>query len=326
MRVVHSTADSIELRGRGSAGTPLIVGTMLMCWPILATVMVGTLPTGDRLLSTVLLVSVASLLIAFGRPRRHTIRLHPRARTVESERGTAPLGDDASLRLVAAPAQPVGGVLRYGVALEARGTLPLLVLTGLDPARVLEDVVALRAHLPLPVRTGWGLSRNAIPWLGPSSAETDASVRTDDPVEPTRRRSTTALGVGSAAAAGLLLMEIHGRASRGDPMSVISIVLPALAVLLLGTLTFISASSKRRVSAGAALVWEWRLGVFTLQRRSVDAAAIRRAELVSPTGQGSRHLLVYTTTEKFMAFECPRSDGAAAIAKLTPEAERTPSG
>src|SRR5882672_10888079 len=224
MRVVHSTPDLIELRGRGSIGTPLIVGSVLMCWPILATVMAGTLPTGDRLLSTVLLVGIASGFIAFGRPKAQTIRIRPRARTVESERGTAVLGDDASLRLASAPAQPVSGPLRYGVTLEARGTLPLLVLTGRDPARVLADVVALRAHLPLPVRSGWGLSRNAIPWIGPSAG--DAVDPNDDPVEPTRRRATTTLGVGTAGAAGLLLMEIYGRASRGDPMSAMSIVLP----------------------------------------------------------------------------------------------------
>jgi hypothetical protein len=324
MRVVHSTPDLIELRGRGGVGTPLIVGSVLMCWPILATMMVGTLPTGDRLLSTVLLVGVASVFIAFGRPKRRTIRIHPRARTVESERGTAVLGDDASLRLTAAPAQPVAGPLRYGVMLEARGTLPLLVLTGRDPARVIADVVALRAQLPLPVRSGWGLSRNAIPWIGPSMADSEA-VATDDPVEPTRRRATTTLGVGTAGAAGLLLMEIHGRASRGDPMSGMSIVLPALGILLLCALTFILASSKRRVSASAGLLWEWRIGTFTLQRRCIAAAAIRRAELVSPNGHAGRHLLVQTTNDEFVSFECQRADGAAAVAQLTLETERAPS-
>jgi hypothetical protein len=325
MRVVQSTPDLIELRGRGSVGTPMIVGSVLMCWPILATVMAGSPPTGDRLLSTVLLVGAASAFIAFGRPKQRTIRLRPRARTVESEGGTAALGDDASLKLVAAPAQPVSGPLRYGVVLEARGMVPLLVLTGRDPARVLDDVAALRAHLPLPVRSGWGLSRNAIPWIGPSQTDADTVVPSDDPVEPTRRRATTALGVGSAAAAGLLLMEIHGRATRGDPMSTTSIVLPALTILMLCTLTFISASSRRRLSAGSALVWEWRLGAFTLRRRSIDAAVIRRAELVSPSGQGARHLLVQTTDERFLSFECQRSDGAAAVAKLSPETERAPS-
>ena len=326
MRVAHSTEESIELRGRGSVGTPLIVGSALLCWPILATLMVGTAPTGDRLLSTVVLVVVALTFIAFGLPKRRTIRIRPQARTVESERGIETLAADASLKLVPAPAQPVGGPLRYGVVLEGSGIQPLLLLTGRDPARVLADVATLRAHLPLPVHTGWGLSRNAISWIGPSPGNSDQAVRSDDPVEPTRRRATAGLGVCTAGAAGLLLMEIHGRSSSGDPMSVTSIVLPALTVLMLCTLTFISATSKRRLSAGAALVWEWRLGAFTLQRRSIDAAAIRRAELVSPTGQGARHLLVQTTDARFLSFECQRSDGAAAVAKLSPEVERAPSG
>jgi hypothetical protein len=77
-----------------------------------------------------------------------------------------------------------------------------------------------------------------------------------------------------------------------------------------------SASSKRKVSAGSELVWEWRLGAFTLRRRSIDAASIRRAELVSPSGHAGRHLLVHTTADQFVAFACQRSDGAAAAAKF----------
>src|SRR5262249_41175730 len=146
MRVVQSTTDSIELRGRGSVGTPLIVGSALLCWPILATLMVGTPPTGDRLLATVVLVAVALTFIAFGLPKRRNIRIRPQARTVESERGTETLGADAALRLVPAPAQPVSGPLRYGVQLEGSGMHPLLLLTGRDPARVLTDVASLRAH------------------------------------------------------------------------------------------------------------------------------------------------------------------------------------
>ena len=324
MRVVHSTPESIELRGRGSVGTPLLVGSVLLCWPIVATVMRGTMPVGDQLLSTVVLVGIAAVFIGFGRPKRRSIRLRPGARTVESERGTEPLGADASLRLVAAPAQPVAGPLRYGVVLEATGMRPLLLLTGRDPARVLADVATLRAHLPLPVRTGWGLSRNAIPWIGPSLGDGEASVQNDDPVEPTRRRATTALVVGTAAAAGLLLMEIHGRASHGDPMSAISIVLPALGILILCTITAVSAGSKRLESAGSKLVWEWRVGALTLLRRSIDAPSVRRAELVSPSGLSGRHLLVHTTGGEFVAFACQRADGAAAAAKFLPETERAP--
>jgi hypothetical protein len=200
---------------------------------------------------------------------------------------------------------------------------PLLLLTGRDPARILTDVAALRAHLPLPVRSGWGLSRNAIPWIEPGTSNTDPAVRNDDPVEPTRRRATAGLGVCTAGAAGLLLMEIHGRSSRGDA-SFTSIVLPVLGIVILCTLTFISASSKRRVTAGSELVAEWRLGAFTLRRRSIDAASIRRAELVSPSGYSGRHLLVYTTGDQFVAFACQRSDGAAAAARFLPEADGAP--
>lgn len=321
MRVVQSTTESIELRGRGSVGTPLIVGSVLLCWPILASLMVGATPTGSRLLATVILVAVALTFIAFGLPKRRKIRIRPQARTVESERGTEALGADASLRLVSAPPQPVSGPLRYGIVLEGSGMHPLLLLTGRDPARVLTDVVALRARLPLPVRTGWGLSPNAIPWIGPSTGNSEPAVPSDDPVEPTRRRATAGLGVCTAGAAGLLLMEIHGRASNNDA-SVISIVLPALGILILCTLTFISAGSKRRVTAGSELVGEWRLGSFTLRRRSIDAASIRRAELVSPSGYSGRHLLVHTTGDQFVAFPCQSSDGAAAAAKFLPATER----
>ncbi|HEX4336797.1 MAG TPA: hypothetical protein VH062_12850 [Polyangiaceae bacterium] len=320
MRVAESTPESIELRGRGSVQTPLIVGSVLLCWPALAAVMAGSPPTGDRLLGAVVLAVSGSTLIWLGRPKSRAVSVDPRnRRIVAPDRAPWTISDGAVFHLVAAPSQPSSGPLRYGVALEDPGREPLLVLTGKDPARVLRDLVLLRASLRLPVLAGWGLSRRVIPWLDGDAPGYDEkrSAIDDDPVEPTRRRATTAVGVGTAGGAALLTMEIHGRASRGDNASPISLVLPALAVCVLAVLTVVLGSVKPRVSADPALVFEWRLGTLRLFPRTIPVASVASAAVVSPTGRAGRHLLMTTTDGAFEAFPCERSDGALAAERLS---------
>jgi hypothetical protein len=252
------------------------------------------------------------------------VRLRPRAGTVTvDDSPPLRLSDDAALRLVAAPAQPIAGPMRYGVTLETRGMLPLIVLAGEDPGKVLRDVARIRAQLPLPVHVGWGLRPGALPWLARGRGALDGSLgawRKDDPVEPTRRRATTALGVGTAGAAGLLAVEIHGRASRGDVASPISLVLPALGVLLLLFLTYVMATLKPHLSAASALVCEWRVGSLPLARRSIERAKVRGAELVSPSGNTARHLLIDAGDEGFIAFRCDEDQGAR-VARLVTGAD-----
>ena len=325
MRVASITPDRIEIRGRGGVHTPLIVGGVLFAWPFLASAMAGSPPTGDRLVAGLVVLALGAVLVWFGWPGRRVIRIERRERLLEA-RGGAPfvIPDGANLRLIAAPAQPVAGALRYGVALEAPGREPLLILVGKDPAVVLTDVVLLREKLSLPVLAGWGLSPDALPWLTASATARDP-LRTaleDDPVEPTRRRATTALGVGTAGATALLALEISGRASRGDVASPISLLLPALGICLLATLTFVLGSLKPRVSAGAALSFEWRLGTLRLFTRSVAASSVESAEVVSPTGNAARHLLVSTTFGTFLAFPCDGTEGATVAAAISSEVRR----
>ncbi|HVW29397.1 MAG TPA: hypothetical protein VHC69_28725 [Polyangiaceae bacterium] len=308
--------DVIELRGRSGVGTPLIVGCALLAWPFLAASVVG-FPTGDRLTATIVLVAVATAFIGFGWPRAHNVRLRVRERRIETPgRRVVTLPDDAVFRLVAAPAKPVAGPLRYGVALEWRGADPIPVLSGADPARVLADLVRVREHLALPVLAGWGLSHDAVPWLdGIAPAVATGRVPEEDPVEPTRRRGVTVMGVSTAGATALLATEIHGRATDGVASS-ISIVLPVLSILLLLAITFVIASLKPRVHAGSELSFEWRLGALRLFPRSIDAGTVQTAEVVSPLGAGGRHLLMLTDSGGFVAFPCERREGESAAARL----------
>jgi hypothetical protein len=326
MRLVTSTPDSVEIRGRGSVTTPLIIGCALLCWPVLATCMAGSAPTGDRLLATLVLLAVASTFIWFGAPKARVIRIQPRERRVRV-RGGVPweIPESAVFRLVAAPAQPVAGPLRYGVALEAAGKAPLLVLVGRDPARVLSDATRLRAVLPLPLVAGWGLSRATVPWLDASAAALEAASTSpeDDPVEPTRRRAMTALGIGTAGAAALVLLEIHGRSSRGDIASPISLVLPALAICLLCVLTFVLGNLKSRILLGTELVFERRLGTVGFRSRSLPASSVESAAVVSPTGRGGRHLLVRTSGGELVAFPCEQSEATRVAARLASPAHPT---
>lgn len=317
MRLRTAKPDIIVLRGRRGVGTPLIVGCALLAWPLLAATVAGP-PTGDRLLAALVLVALASLFIWFGWPRARDLRIRPRERVLElGRRRAVMLPDDAAFRLVDAPAQPVAGPLRYGVALAWRGADPVLVLAGDDPAAVLRDLVRLRELLPLPVLAGWGLSHSALPWLsGVTPAATPALAAKEDPVEPSRRRATTVMIAGTVGAAGLLAMEMHGRASRGDTAIPISIVLPAIGIAILAAITFVVASLRPHVSAGTALSFEWRLGALRLFPRSVDARIVRSADVVSPLGAGGRHLLLLTDSGDFVAFPCERREGETAAAQV----------
>jgi hypothetical protein len=318
MRLRASTPEVIELRGRKSVGTPLIVGCALMAWPFLALRIGEGPPTRDRILAALILVALASAFIALGWPRARIIRIRPRERTVQVV-GARPstIAADAAFRLLAAPAKPVAGPLRYGVALELRGTESLLALTGKEPASVLRDLLTIRERLPLPVLAGWGLSHDVLPWLtGSTPGVPPARAREDDPIEPVRRRATTVMCVATAGAVGLLIMEIHGRASRGDTMSPISLILPALSICIMVAITFLVAALKPRLSAGDELSFAWRLGALRLFPRSIDATAVRSAEVVSPTGAGGRHLLLLTAKGDFVAFPCERTEGESAVARL----------
>jgi hypothetical protein len=324
MRVVRAAPDVIELRARGSVGTPLLVGSVMLCWPILALLLAPDPPTAERWLALAIVAALALVFIRAGWPRRRVIRMDPAARTVSID-GTPPVPfiADAALRLVAAPSQPVAGPMRYGVSLEGRGMFPLLVLAGDDPGKVLRDVMLIRAHLPLPVHVGWGLGPASLPWLARSRGGLDGSLgawRKDDPVEPTRRRATTVLAVGSAAAAGLLFMEIHGRASRGDVASPISLVLPVLGVLVLVGITYVMATLKPHLSAASDLVCEWRIGSWPIARRSVHRAKVRSAEVVSPSGNAGRHLLLDVGDDGFLAFRCDKDEGTR-VARLVTGAD-----
>ena len=321
MRLSSSSADEIQLRGRGRIGTPLIVGSVLLCWPILATCIADTPLTTDRSLASGILVLVAATFIRFGWPKARVIRLRPKESSVTVDgRRAWQIPTDAALRLGFAPAEPVAGPLRYAVVLEARGVEPLRLLSAEDPSRVLNDLVELRRWLPLPVLAGWGLSRDAIPWLeGVTSMATPAEAAADDPVEPTRRRAATGLGIGTAGAASLLATEMHGRASRGDIPSTTSMVLPVLSVCLLAVLTFVIAVAKPRVSAGSDVSFEWRIGAFRLFPRVIPGSDVRSAEVVSPTGTGGRHLLVETRSRGFVAFPCHRREGRTVAERITAE-------
>jgi hypothetical protein len=318
MRVRASTPEIIELRGRKSVGTPLIVGCAMLAWPPLAAVIAEGPPTTERLLAAFALVALASAFIALGWPRAYVVRIRPRERTLQvARRRASTIGDDAVFRLMAAPAKPVAGPLRYGVALERRGAEPVLLLTDNEPASVLRDLGKIREHLPLPVLAGWGLSHAAVPWLtGVTPAVSPARAREDDPVEPVRRRATTAMCVVTAGAVGLLVMEAHGRASGGGIALPVSLILPALSICILGTITFVVAALKPRISAGRELSFAWRLGALRLFPRSIDAATVRGAEVVSPTGARGRHLLMFTEQGDFVAFPCERSEGESAAARV----------
>ena len=315
MRIVRAAPDLIETQARGGIGTPLLIGSVLLCWPLVSPFLAVGPANRDRWVAVSVVALIAIGLIVGGWPRRRVVALRPAARTVAVDGGPPiPLSEDAALRLVAAPAQPVSGPMRYGVALENRGMLPLVVLAGADPGKVLGDVARLREHMPLPVQVGWGLPAGSFPWLARTRGTLDGgglgAWRKDDPVEPTRRRATTALGVGTVAAAALLLMEIRGRASRGDVASPISLVLPAVGILLLVLLTYVMGTLKPRVSAASELVGEWRVGSLPLLRRSVERTKIRRADLVSPSGNAGRHLLVDAGEDGFVAFRCEKDEGA----------------
>jgi hypothetical protein len=317
MRWVHSTNDAIELRGRSGVGTPLLVGSLLLCWPLLAMLMAG-FPSGERLVA---LLAVAALALGFvwlGWPKVRKVTLAPAKHSVIVNGRARSLSPDSYFRLVPAPAKPVAGPLRYGVLLEARDAAPVLVLSDDDPAQVLSDLIAIRKILPLTTYAGWGLGRDTVAWLASERAPSDDIALPsgeDDPVEPTRRRATTAISVGTAGALGLLVMEIRGRMSRGDVAIPLSLVLPALAVLILGVMVVAVRTFRPRLSIDREIACEWRLGGILLKRRGLDRSGILRADVVSPTGRSGRHLLL-STPGGYVALPCDRTEGVAAAARL----------
>jgi len=319
MRWVQSTNDVIELRGRSGAGTPLLVGSLLLCWPLLATWMAGP-PSGDRLVALLALTALSLAFIRLGWPKARKVRLVLTKRSLILNGRARSLSAQAYFRLVPAPPKPVAGPLRYGVFLEAPDAEPVLILSDDDPANVLADLIEIRKGLPLAAYAGWGLGRDAIVWLESGRAPRDDAPLPsgeDDPVEPTRRRATTAITVGTAGAVALLVMEIRGRMSHGDVAIPLSLVLPALAVLILCGIVVAVRTLRPRLSVGAEIATEWRLGGILLKRRGLDRRSVLTAHVVSPTGRSGRHLLVSTTGGVYVAFPCDRTDGIAAAARLT---------
>lgn len=323
MRLVNSAPDCIELRGRDAVRSPVWVGLGLLLGPTLLSLLGPAAFTPLHVAGATTLLALSTGLIALGWPRLRWVRIRPaegsegagRHGTIATSEddGERPLGEELTVRLIAVPTEGSSGNALYGVGLalsenQADGSLRtpssmVLLIARQDPSDTLADLAVLKSRLPLRVVGGWGLPSSS-PWTDAPAPESSGSPRPapwDD--RATRRPVAMALVMGAVTIGGAMVMEIEGRLDLGDTAAPLSIVLPLLALSLLGVVTLALVTHGVRIVLGQELSCEQRIFGVAYSARHVKKTEVRGAYPVSPSGHHARHVL-FDTAAGAVAFAC----------------------
>jgi len=193
-----------------------------------------------------------------------------------------------------------------------------VLLSGADPADVLRDLAKVREQVPSTVLAGWGLPATGTPWTDRDAAGSeleDAPLRHETMDDPRRRRISATLLVGAACVATLLASQASAGVARGDPISIVSVALPCLAIFLLVVFGLGIGTASNALSLDGDLESARSVFGVTWSRHVVPRGSIRDAYLVSPIEGAPSHVLL-DTTEGPLAFPCDLASGKAVVDRL----------
>ena len=272
--------------------------------PVLASVPLAAL-AGVPLLADATAVSVVASCALFllamtclllGRVCPARVDVFPRRRQLKRRRRRVSFDEVKSLSLTAALGSPAES---YEVRVRLRDGTDWLLLSGLDPARVLSDLRRVVRLTGLAVERGWGMPTDACPWLEPPAEATAHAPHRDLGRVPLHWRTQSsqrlvALSVLIAAilTAAIVTVFVAVRLVEGKGVGALSLALGSALVLALLGVSAVVALERVELEGDDTLVVRIRSWGATQQ-----LARIARADLIRvyPVQAALRcHLLLET--------------------------------
>jgi hypothetical protein len=213
---------------------------------------------------------------------------------------------------------------RYQAALVFHDGARVVILENDEPAQVFEQAEAVSRKLGLALELGWGLENGGAAFA-PGSMRRVASETARGSADPAvvavfpaqQRVANAALG-GAAFIALMTLWLAFEPPRRGAELTGISLILPALSVLLALAFGFLFHALKARLELrGGTLERRFFVANFALGAARVVASDVLSVVPVAPDGTTARHLLVRTRH----GFDSVYADDVSALGLLAaPEA------
>lgn len=344
MRIKAADSSSVRIAACDAPGGAFLPGVL---FGVLAA-LPWLLPEADapRAAWSLLLAAVAAALLWMARPRARTLVLE------NGEDGFHAIVDGTrrgTIRRFALGGTehegPPRHANRYRVVGELADGNMITVVQAADPAEVIADLCTLQASqrgfprrdhdassssdvTPLrtmPLEPGWGLDADALAILlaEPCRIRADASngglvpagrtIELD--VERSQREAAISVFVGAAGTA-LLVAAVFGRRLRHQqPISPLSIVLPALLVAFMALIGIAIRAKKVVVAIGSSLVVERRRFGRAAERQGYQLAELRGAWPVGPARGEVAHVLI-ATRRGALALPCNGSKAAELLDAL----------
>lgn len=320
MRLARLDNDVLVFESRTPARGGLGVGALFVIASLLP--FLGEDLTLPHWLTFAVLAGIGGGLIGLSWPRRQRLLLNLRERRLEGAGNPIALEDIQTLELGGSTQNPDEvPIIRYEVVLKARAGRELVLLSSKDPALVTRDLGKLLEVCPLPLRSGWGLPKDATPWT-PVDRDDDRERPGASPREIVLERHDPPLPGGITILIGGLgvgLMwgiDIYRRAQTGLPLSVLSIALAVFFSLLLTLLGLALISNRLVLRTGPhGLILEARTLGVRLQRFRVPNAELARVHVVSPDGEEAWHVLL-ETTQGALSLPCRPSNASELLQEL----------
>lgn len=315
----RATPDRIDFHRKVAVRSPVLVGVALVALAFVPLIAPGAIDE-LRVLASLLLGGAGVALVRATRSRIERFHLDLRGHRLVGP------ALDCSTDGARAIALAGSGLAQLHPAALYRAELCLAdgrrepLLENQDPARLLRDLSVVLEHLELPVEAGWGLPENATPWR-------PAPARAAPPPDPPRRHidvhaptspyqriagiTTLGGGVFTLVAMGLMMT---ARVERGESLSLLSVVLPALTVVLVLLVGALVLTRRTTVAGNGSLCVQRRALGFRVGQLEIPFERIRHAWAVGPDAT-VRHVLLQLDDGP-VAFACASDEAARCAGQI----------
>lgn len=283
MLTLDRTAKPLALRERRSLEPPFIGGLMFIALEVVPL-------TADAPLTPLRVVGIVGLALIGGALVKRGL---PRTRRVPLPAGAAPL----RLELGGDALPPT-----YRASLVREDASRARVLEGRDPARVLEDAVALARELGVPLGAGWGLTEAELVDLAAGGdeqrfASNEPVTFEHPPLAGQRAAAWTTLWAFAFVVIAMFVMVDGPERHHTIVPSALALTLPALGALSVLLLALWLFGLRERVVLAPTGLTRQRLW-FGRSIAPVEAHDLRvgAAALVKPSTRSHGHLLVASRT------------------------------
>jgi hypothetical protein len=294
------------MRLRAASVEQITVAASALSGPVLAAVPLGALacvpllagPTAVTVLTACGLLLLAATCLVVGRLWPPRVDMFPRQKRLERRGKRVGFDDVHSLRLTVALGSPAES---YEVRVRFRDRTDWLLLSGLDPARVLSDLGQVVKLTGLTVEQGWDMPTDARPWLEPPVEPTDVhfgAVPLLCRTQPSQSLVALSVRIAAVLTAAIIVVLVAVRLIEGKGIAALSLVLGSALVLILVGVSFAVAFERTELEAKGMLVVRVRSWGVTR-----EIARIARTDLVRayPVRAASQHHLLLETRSGLVA-------------------------